>query len=89
MKTKKELNALRKEVEDLNQKLTELSDDELEEVRAGFIGAPAVISTGIMILPVFAKLQVWSEGDQILLHGTKAQGNNGTIIVSNNEEINK
>lgn len=41
MKTKKELNALKKEVEDLSKKLTELTDDELEEVRAGFIGTPA------------------------------------------------
>lgn len=35
MKTKKELNALKEEVEALNGKLTELSDEEIEEVCGG------------------------------------------------------
>ena len=35
MKTKEELNALKKEVEALNKKLAELSDKELEEVVGG------------------------------------------------------
>ena len=35
MKTKEELNALKKEVEALNKKLAELSDEELEQVTGG------------------------------------------------------
>ncbi len=35
MKTKEELNALKNEVEALNQKLAELSDEELKEVAGG------------------------------------------------------
>ena len=35
MKTKEELNALKKEVEALNKKLAELSEDELKQVTGG------------------------------------------------------
>ena len=35
MKTKNELNALKEEVETLNKKLTELTDEELAEVSGG------------------------------------------------------
>ena len=35
MKTKEELNALKEEVETLNNKLKELTDDELKEVTGG------------------------------------------------------
>ncbi len=35
MKTKEELNALKNEVEDLNAKLAELSEDELRQVVGG------------------------------------------------------
>ena len=35
MKTKEELNALKNEVESLNKKLTELTDDELSEIFGG------------------------------------------------------
>ena len=35
MKTKEELNALKKEVESLNKKLAELTDEELAEVSGG------------------------------------------------------
>ena len=37
MKTKEELNALKEEVETLNKKLAELSEDELEQVTGGVI----------------------------------------------------
>lgn len=40
MKTKEELNALKKEVEALNEKLRELSDEELSEVAGGFVPIP-------------------------------------------------
>ena len=39
MKTKEELNALKEEVEALNKKLAELTEDELKEVTGGFIPA--------------------------------------------------
>ena len=35
MKTKEELNALKKEVESLNKKLAELTDEELAQVTGG------------------------------------------------------
>ena len=35
MKTKEELNALKEEVETLNKKLCELTDEELEQVSGG------------------------------------------------------
>ena len=37
MKTKEELNALKEEVEDLNKKLAELSEDELKQINGGLI----------------------------------------------------
>ena len=37
MKTKEELNALKEEVENLNNKLAELSEDEMEEVTGGIV----------------------------------------------------
>ena len=40
MKTKEELNALKNEVEALNKKLAELSDDELKEVTGGVVVDP-------------------------------------------------
>ena len=36
MKTKEELNALKEEVETLNKKLAELTDEELAQVSGGF-----------------------------------------------------
>ena len=40
MKTKEELNALKEEVETLNKKLAELTDEELEQVSGGVIDSP-------------------------------------------------
>ena len=40
MKTKEELNALKEEVEALNKKLAELSDEELQQVAGGLILVP-------------------------------------------------
>ena len=37
MKTKEELNELKEEVEALNKKLAELTDDELEQVSGGSV----------------------------------------------------
>ena len=37
MKSKEELNALKEEVETLNKKLAELTDDELEQVSGGSV----------------------------------------------------
>ena len=41
MKTKEELNALKKEVENLKKKLAELTEEELEQVTGGFIPIPS------------------------------------------------
>ena len=45
MKTKEELNALKEEVENLNKKLAELSEEELKQVAAGFQTDPGKVST--------------------------------------------
>ena len=37
MKTKEELNALKEEVETLNKKLSELTEDELTQVMGGWV----------------------------------------------------
>ena len=37
MKTKEELNALKEEVESLNKKLAELTDEELKQVSGGVV----------------------------------------------------
>ena len=44
MKTKEELNALKEEVETVNRKLHELTDEELAQVSGGF-GVPTVEPT--------------------------------------------
>ena len=43
MKTQEELNALKNEIEALNRKLAELSEDELEQVMGGNAGSAADI----------------------------------------------
>ena len=42
MKTKEEMNALKEEVKALNKKLTELTNEELEQVTGGTV-APCVV----------------------------------------------
>ena len=49
MKTKEELNALKEEVETLNKKLHELTEEELEQVSGGGVKLNAIdMSNGIM-----------------------------------------
>ena len=45
MKTKEELKALKEEVEALNKKLAELSEEELKQVASGFQTDPGKVST--------------------------------------------
>ena len=45
MKTKEELNALKEEVETLNEKLHELTDEELAQVSGGFFKPPVADDT--------------------------------------------
>ena len=40
MKTKEELNALKEEVETVNKKLAELTEEELAQVSGGFLPVP-------------------------------------------------
>ena len=42
MKTKEELNALKKEVETVNKKLHDLTDEELDQVSGGFWVNPLI-----------------------------------------------
>ena len=43
MKTKEELNELKKEVEAVNEKLQELTEEELEQVNGGAFQGPSLI----------------------------------------------
>ena len=62
MKTKEELNALKEEVETLNKKLHELTDEELEQVSGGGVKLNAIaMSKGIMPGLVSQIVQVQSE----------------------------
>ena len=45
MKTKEELKALNEEVEAVNKKLAELSEEELKQVAGGFQTDPGKVST--------------------------------------------
>ena len=42
MKTREELNAIREEYENLNRKLRELTEEELEQVAGGLIPIPVI-----------------------------------------------
>ena len=58
MKTKEELNAIKKEVEALNRKLAELTDEELTQVTGGLIPVPYF---GVGLKPGFIGLARPSE----------------------------
>ena len=47
MKTKEELNTIKEEVEALNNKLTELTDEELVHVTGGIKRAAIALATGM------------------------------------------
>ena len=63
MKTKKELDALKEEVQGLAAKLTELSEDELEQV----VGGQAVLPLKQAVLPLLSGTKEYDE--QIIAAG--------------------
>ena len=65
MKTKEELNALKEEVETLNKKLAELTDEELAQVSGGKIstGIPLIIAA---TAPVLLKLYDQSNNKSVV-----------------------
>ena len=67
MKTKEELNALKEEVETLNKKLTELSEDELKQVTGGYH------------VPIHIEV-IRSKERDIALIGDYANGSGGGVI---------
>ena len=50
MKTKEELSAIKAEVENLNVKLAELTDDELKQVTGGML--PVLLKTGRLYMGI-------------------------------------
>ena len=56
MKTPEELNALKNEVEALNKKLAELTDEELAQVTGGGGGPTALVAPGIFIATIVGGL---------------------------------
>ena len=73
MKTKEELNALKEEVEAVNEKLQELTPEELEQVTGGRFDGPI----GEIVVAKFSAdeaLQVKAEGVQIPTSGQPGSG---------------
>ena len=66
-KSKEELNALKEEVETLNKKLTELSEDELKQVTGGYH------------VPIHIEV-IRSKERDIALIGNYANGSGGGVI---------
>ena len=60
MKTKEELNALKEEVETVNEKLHELTDEELEQVVGGVLCGKAYLA---VTTPVMAGVVALAERD--------------------------
>ena len=56
MKTKEELNALKNEVETLNKKLHELTDEELAEVTGGDVDIRKDLYENVILSGMFAKM---------------------------------
>ena len=54
MKTKEELNGRKQEVETLNKKLAELTDEELVQVNAGYMSEPIMPKPAPPIYRIFA-----------------------------------
>ncbi len=52
MKTKEELNALKEEVETLNKKLAELTDEELAQVSGGVVNLGGLLHLRVIEPPV-------------------------------------
>lgn len=54
MKTKEELNAIKEEVDALNKKLAELTEEELKQVTGGavFTGADGLVSSDSVIVEI-------------------------------------
>ena len=67
MKTKEELNALKEEVETLNKKLVELTDDELEQVGGGIAGyyqvQAHIYNQAGSLNPIFLDYSIYSKTD--------------------------
>ena len=58
MKTKEELNAIKEEVETLNKKLAELTEEELEQVRGGDGAGNVQVGDWCAYGPVSGKFQI-------------------------------
>lgn len=56
MKTKEELNAIKEEVETVNKKLAELTDEELTQVTGGIKGNVVDMAVGVIVGGAFGKI---------------------------------
>ena len=76
MKTKKELDELKKEIETLNEKIRELTPEELEEVTGGSVTSPlASINPSDIV-----SMEVLKDPSATAIYGSR--GSNGVIIVT-------
>ena len=74
MKTKEELNAIKKEIEDLNEKCRELTEEELKEVTGGSATSPLDIINPSDIV----SMEVLKDASSTAIYG--AQGSNGLLL---------
>lgn len=88
MKTKKELELLKEEVETLNKKLVELTDEELEQVSGGQGNKPLIIVNGVPfegnlsdINPAdIQSMEILKDAAATAIYGSR--GANGVIIIT-------
>ena len=77
MKTKEELNALKEEVETLNKKLHELTDEELEQVTGGRFGGPI---GEIVLAKLGADGALQGKAEGVSINTTSGQPGSGVSI---------
>ena len=82
MKSKEELNALKKEIEDLNEKCRELTEEELKEVTGGVTAEYIYMPLVSIIQPIInssdiASMKVLKDASSTAIYGS--QGSNGLL----------
>ena len=74
MKTKEELSALKEELENMNKKLAELSEDELNEVASGANSCDILMDEDMAEeAAMLAKAQVYQQTHQAMLAQAKSK----------------
>ena len=79
MKTKEELNALKKEVEALNKKLAELTDEELVQVSGGVFDAAGEVLRDLSKRPLLEMEELYCPNCKTVLEHGQYLSQSGTL----------